>query len=104
MGVRADTDGLANVEPISTSSQSTVVSDELAKLTGMLREFCPPDAVIGFEFDGRLHLHIYLRRSEDVTKMETVLPSLFGGIFHNVQRGQAGRRSFLHRVSALVAR
>ena len=104
MSVRADTDASDNVERISIPSQSTAVSDELAKLTGMLREICPPDAVIGFEYDGRLRLHIHLRRSEDVTKLETVLPTLFGGIFHSVQRGQVGRHTFLHRLSALVAR
>jgi hypothetical protein len=104
MSTGAKTDEPGNVERISIASQSTAVSDELAKLTGMLREACPPDAAIGFEYEGKLLVHIYLRRSEDAIRVEMVLPMLFGGIFQNVQRGQAGRRSFLHRVSALVAR
>ena len=103
MSAGADADVLSNVERISISSQPTAVSDELARLTGMLREVCPRDAAIGFEYDGKLHLHVYVRRSEDVTRVETILPSLSGGIFHSVHRGK-GRQSFQHRVSALVER
>jgi hypothetical protein len=94
----------SNVECLSVPSHATPVSDELTKLTAVLREVCPGDATIGFEFDGRLHLHVQLRRFEDVTRLETALPSLCGGIFQNVRHGQVGRHSFLHRVSALVAR
>ena len=93
-----------NVEPISLAAQATPVSDELAKLTAALQEICPQDAVISFEFDGKLHLNVHLRRFEDVTRLETALPSLCGAIFHDVRHGQVGRHSFLHRVSALVAR
>lgn len=103
MSVRAESDGADNVERIPIPSQLTTISDELAKLTGMLRKVCPSDAEIGFEYDGRLHLHVYLRRCEDVTSVETILPVLSGGTFHSVNRGQ-GRRTFRHRVSALVAR
>ena len=76
----------------------------LTKLTAILREICPSDANIGFEFDGKLHLNVQLRRFEDVTRVETALPSLCGMIFHDIRHGQVGRHSFLHRVSALVAR
>jgi hypothetical protein len=100
----ANTEGLANVERISVPPKTTPVADELAKLTGLLREVCPSDAAIGFQYDGRLHLHIHLRRSEDVTKLEAILPTMCGGFFHDVHRGQVGRHSFLHRVGALVAR
>ena len=103
MSANVNADEPANVERIAVPSHS-LVTDELEKLTAMLREVCPRDAMITFEYDGRLRLHIQLRRSEDVTKMEAILPTLFGGIFHAVQRGQVGRGSFLHRVSALVAR
>lgn len=94
----------SNVECISVPSQSTPVSDELTKLTAVLRDICPRDANIAFEFDGQLHLNVQLRRFEDVTRLETALPTLCGGIFHDVRHGQVGRHSFLHRVSALVAR
>lgn len=103
MNVLADAESPTNIQRIS-SLQSTPVSEELAKLTAMLREICPPDAIIGFEFDGSLRLNIQLRRFEDVTRMTTLLPSLFGGIFYEVKHGQVARNSFLHRVSALVAR
>jgi hypothetical protein len=33
-----------------------------------------------------------------------MLPSLFGGIFSDVQRGLVDNHSFFHRVSALVTR
>jgi hypothetical protein len=95
---------LSNVERIAVPPKAAPVSDELTKLTAMLREVCPGDASIGFEFDGKLHLHVQLRRFEDVTRLETALPSLCGGIFHDVRHGQVGRHSFLHRVSALVER
>ena len=94
----------SNVEPISLPPQATPVSDELTKLTEALRGICPQDAVITFEFDGKLHLNVHLRRFEDVTRVETALPSLCGMIFHDIRHGQVGRHSFLHLVSALVAR
>lgn len=94
----------ANVERIAIPSPLTPVSDELTKLTAMLRDVCPADAIIGFEFDSKLYLHVHLRRFEDVTRLETALPSLCGGIFHDIRHGQVGRHSFLHRVSALVSR
>jgi hypothetical protein len=94
----------SNVEPISVSSQATPVSDELSRLMAVLRDFCPSDANIGFEFDGKLHLCVQLRRFEDVTRLETALPTLCGGIFDDIRHGQVGRHSFLHRVTALVAR
>jgi hypothetical protein len=99
-----DAEATTKVERISVPTKATPVSDELSKLTAMLRGICPADALIAFEFDGKLHLHIYLRRFEDVTRLEVALPTLCGGIFHDVQHGQVGRHSFLHRVSALVER
>jgi hypothetical protein len=99
-----DAEATTKVERISVPTKATPVSDELSKLTAMLRGICPADALIAFEFDGKLHLHIHLRRFEDVTRLEVALPTLCGGIFHDVQHGQVGRHSFLHRVSALVER
>ena len=94
----------SNVERIAVLSPAAPVTDELKKLTAVLQKICPTDANIAFEFDGKLHLHVQLRRFEDVTRLETALPSLCGGIFHDIRHGQVGRHSFLHRVSALVER
>lgn len=104
MSVLRDAEAPAKVERISVPTKATPVSDELSNLTAMLRHICPPDALIGFEFDGKLHLHVHLRRFEDVTRLEVALPTLCGGIFRDVQHGQVGRHSFLHRVSASVER
>src|SRR4051794_36128492 len=78
--------------------------DELTKLTDILHGVCPSDAVITFEFAGALHVHIDVRTLEDMTRLETLIPSLAGGAFYDIQRGLAARRSFFHRLSASVAR
>lgn len=104
MSVLGDVEASAKVERISVPSKGTPVSDELSRLTAIIRDICPPDALIAFEFDGRLHLRVQLRRFEDVTRLEVALPTLCGGIFTEVHHGQVGRHSFLHRVGALVAR
>ena len=74
------------------------------KLTDILHSVCPSDAVIAFEFAGALHVHIDVRSLEDMTRLETLMPSLAGGVFYDIQRGLAARRSFFHRLSASVAR
>lgn len=99
---RETEDKSADVQPIRGSPPTTPVSDELARLTSVLRNHCPADAVIIFEYNGALHLHVDVRQFEDVTKMEALLPSLCGGIFQQVQRGLAAHHSFFHRISALV--
>jgi hypothetical protein len=103
MGV-LDAEASTNVERIAVPSKATPISDELSSLTAMLRDICPPDAAIAFIFQGKLQLQIDLRRFEDVTKLELTLPAMCGGIFRDVRRGQVGRHSFLHRLSALVER
>ena len=93
-----------NVETIFAEPPSTPVSDELGKMRGVLLEKLPRDALIKFEFDGRLQLHIYVRRYEDLAVVEALLPSLCGGIFRDIQRGMTRHSSFNHRVSASVER
>lgn len=93
-----------NVEHIYGSADSTPVSDELNRLTAMLAPLCPRDSNIRFDFNGKLRVHIDVRRFEEMTTMEGLLPTLFGGIFEEVQRGMAEKHSFFHRLSATVAR
>ena len=93
-----------NVETIFAEPPSTPVSDELGKLRGVLLEKLPRDALIKFEFDGRLQLHIYVKRYEDLAVVEALLPSLCGGIFRDIQRGMTRHSSYNHRVSASVER
>ena len=96
--------GPADVERIHAPPPPTTVSDELGKLMGTLREHCGPEAVISFQFDGKLHVHIDVRDMEEIARLESILPSLCGGAFSELQRGLAAHHSFFHRLSARVAR
>lgn len=94
--------GESTVQPFPARN-STAVTDELNRILTMLRDVAPKDGVISFDFDGRLHVHIDLRRREEVTLLEAVLPSLGGGLFHSLSRGATPHHPFFHRISALVA-
>ena len=65
--------------------------------------YAPPDAMISFDFDGRLHVHIDVRKREDIAMIEEVLPPLGMGLFHGLKRSATPNRPFFHRISALVA-
>ena len=68
MTARKQKESSAEVKPIAVSQKSSVVTDELTKLTDMLHGICPSDAVITFEFVGGLHVHIDVRSLEDMTR------------------------------------
>ena len=104
MSVENSAGEAGNVESMFAEPQPTPVSDELGKLRGVLIEKLPRDALIKFEYDGRLQLHVYVGRYEDLAVVEALLPSLCGGIFRNLQRGMTRHSSFNHRVSAAVDR
>jgi hypothetical protein len=53
---------------------STPLTDKLNRILGLLVAVTPPDATISFDFGGRLHVHIDVRRPEDITVLESVLP------------------------------
>lgn len=88
------------VEPFPQSAQSARVIDDLGKMLELLRQEMPDSAKIHLEFDGKLHVHIDVRKGEDVTLVEARLPGLFGGLFSNVHHGSTPGHAFLHRVSA----
>ncbi len=92
-----------DILPLRAPREIMAVSDELGRLTSMLREVCPTEAVISFDYNGALHLHVDVRLIEDVTKIEALLPSLCGGIFHSAQRRMTARHSFFRRVSFSVS-
>lgn len=92
----------STVEPFPLQ-RSTAVTDELGRVLTMLRDVSPKDATISFDFDGRLHVPVDVRRREEVTLLEAVLPSLGGGLFHSLSRGATPHHPFFHRISALVA-
>lgn len=92
------------VDRLHGDKRSTAVSDELNKLLTLLRDSLPQEAAITFLFDGKLQVRIDVRKLEQVLAIEMVLPQLGGGIFHDIQRGQAPNHSFMHRVTARVDR
>lgn len=104
MSARTNHDPSRNVERIFGTAEPSPVSDELRKLTATLASVCPRESVIKFVYDGTLHLHLDVRRFEDLTGMEMLLPTLCGGAFHDVQRGMSDRHSFFHHLTAVVAR
>jgi hypothetical protein len=93
-----------NVERLFDLPDPLPVSAELQKLTDMLAPQCPKDCIIKFEFDGKLRLVIDLRRFEELTALEALLPAMWGGIFQEVQRGITDKHSFFHRLTAVVRR
>ena len=79
------------------------VSDELNKLVSEIRSYAPSNAIVSFAVNGKLHINIDVRDIDDLTRLESLLPSLWGGILSNVQRGLVDKHPFLHRLTALVA-
>ena len=94
----------ADVDRLPIPARSSVISDELARLSGAVQAICPPDAKITFDFNGTLHLHIDVRHLEDVARLEILLPTLCGSIFSNLRRGPVDNHPFQHRLTALVDR
>ena len=92
------------VDRLHKKQRSTVVTDELGKLHALLSSSLPSEAAISFLFDTKLRVRIDVRSLEHVLAIEMILPTIGGGGFHDVQRGQAPNHSFMHRVTALVDR
>jgi hypothetical protein len=82
---------------------STAVTDELNRIHAMLREVSPRDATISIDFDGALHAHIDVKKREQVTMLESVLPVVAGGLFQDLRLSATPNRPFCHRLSARVA-
>lgn len=90
------------VERLPVPSASGV-TDELNRIFSMLRDVAPRDATISFDFDGKLHAHIDVKKREQVTVLETVLPVVAGGLFQDLRMSGTPNRPFCHRLSAVVA-
>jgi hypothetical protein len=78
------------------------VSDELNRVAALLRNACPPDTCVGFSFDGRLQVHIDVRKREHVMFVEMILPQLEGGLFQQISIGGKPGHPFYHRISAVI--
>jgi hypothetical protein len=92
-----------SVERFPGAFSPAPVSDELSRIMALLQEACPPETIITFGFDGRLQVHIDVRKREHVMFVEMVLPTLEAGLFHGISLGGTPRHPFYHRVSAIVA-
>jgi len=92
----------SSVEYLPNQARPKIVSDELTRILSSLRDACPDTALISFDFDGDLYVHIDIRNLEDVAFTETILPMQCRGIFHDIRRGSTPHRPFFHRVSARV--
>ena len=92
------------VERLPDPRSSCTVTDELNKILVLLREACPRDSAVSFDFDGALHVHIDVRQQEEVTLIKALLPVLGAGMFNIIRLGKTPHRPFFHRISALVAR
>jgi hypothetical protein len=93
-----------SVEAVPTFGKSSAVTDELERIKQRVRMICPSDAAVTFEFDSKLRINIDVRDFEDVTRIETLLPGLCGGIFSHLERGSVDNHPFFHRLTAIVAR
>jgi hypothetical protein len=80
----------------------TPVTDELGRIDRVLRDALPADAEVSFAFDGKLQVHIDVRKREDVILIEKLLPQRAGHLLERLTRSATPQRPFLHRISAIV--
>jgi hypothetical protein len=99
-----DVGPVGSVEQFPVQPHSRAISDELNMIARFLRQACPLEAKVSFDFDVTLRVHIDVRNLEDVTKVEALLPTLGASMFRAVNRGLTPRRSFFHRVTAQIDR
>lgn len=92
----------SSVEPFPALAGSTIVTDELNSILTMLKSACPANALISFDFDGKLHVHIDVHKREEVISVETMLGTVGLGLFHSITRSSTPHHPFFHRVTARV--
>jgi hypothetical protein len=78
------------------------VTEELGGILRTVREGCPADARISFDIDGRLHLHVDVRTSDQVVNVERALAGTRSGMFHGVTRGKTPHHPSCRRLSAVI--
>lgn len=82
--------------------QSGAITEELSRITTMIRSGLPEVTGVSFSFDGKLQVHIDVRKREEVTIVEMVLPSLEPGLLCGLSRGRTPGHPFHHRITATV--
>lgn len=89
---------------LDRTAGSLPVSAELEALQQVVEAACPPSSIVSFVFDGNLRVAVDVHTFEEASQVADALPSLAGGVFHDVSRGNTPGMSFRRRVSALVDR
>ena len=98
MASKFDSDRVARI-PVPKRKPSIVPALQI--LRDEVLAVCPPEATVSFRFDGKLYVDIDIRSMEHVTLVESFLPTLRAGGFHDIRRGRAPS-AFLHRIVAEV--
>jgi hypothetical protein len=92
----------SNVERFPGVFPASPISDELTRITALLRDACPPESLISFSFDGRLQAHIDVRKREQVLFVQMMLPTLEDGLFDGISLSGTPGHPFYHRISTAV--
>lgn len=100
----SETTYINQIEPFPQPQRENTISAELGKLLELLKSELPDAHSIHFEFDGKLKVHIDVRKGEDIGATEARLERLCAGTFTNMHHGATPHHPFLHRVTAEVMR
>lgn len=100
----SETTYINQIETFPQPQRGSAIGDELGKLLELLNSEFPNAHSIHFEFDGKLKLHIDVRKGEEIATTEAMLERLCGGTFTNMHHGATPHHPFLHRVTADVMR
>jgi hypothetical protein len=91
----------ALVEELARATRCAM-TEELGGILRTVREKCPADACISFDFDGRLHLYVDVRTSDQVSNVERARAGTRIGMFHSFTRGKTPHHPFYRRLSAVI--
>ncbi|WP_132384991.1 hypothetical protein [Novosphingobium sp. PhB165] len=89
---------------LPAQSDAKSLTNQLDEILGLLHAEFPEAAAITLDFNGKLHVHMDVRKGEDVPLLEERLSLLEEGMFTQVGRGATPGHPFSHRISALIAR
>lgn len=85
-----------------TVTSTTPLNDQLSVILADLRDRIGEADDVTLDFKGKLHVHLDVKRGEDLPLVEAKLAELGDGMFSQISRGATPNHPFSHRVSALV--
>lgn len=89
---------------IAAQSGAKSLTEQLDEILKTLHAEFPEAAAIFLDFNGKLHVHIDVRKGEDVPLLEARLTLLDPGLFTQISRGATPGHPFSHRISAVINR